>query len=927
MASKQNTRTTIFKTIVQSSIFAVLTLICFLSGDATAATYYVATDGNNSNSGSSTQPWRTIQFAADRAVAGDTVVVRPGQYVGFVLGWDFPQNGTAAQPITFRGESGAIINSRNLRTPDGINLEGASYIVIEGFTVTGLPRAGIRSVLNHHVTIRNNIGDQNNSWGILTGFSDDLLIEGNTMTRSAVEHGIYVGNSGDRPTIRGNIIWGNRANGIHINSDRFAGGDGVISNALVEENIIYNNGLGGGSGINCDGVQNSIIRNNLLYDNHASGISLYKIDGAQGASGNLVINNTIVQASDGRWAINISDGSINNTIRNNIMFSFHSFRGGLTVDAASLSGLVSDYNLGINRYSRDGGSSVLTLAGWRAATGQDSHSLISTPNETFSDFANRDLHLAASSTAIDSGTSLGAPATDLDGNSRSSGNGPDIGAYEWVEVCDPSGGGGGGELDPPPTNDDDGDGISNSSENTDGTDPLDAGSYLTKVTSPVYTVWNGFLQMIGVLELVNSGTTNADVTVSLFTQSSGFCNKVVLTLAPGEQRDLIINDIAGFARDAYGILKISFTGKIDGRVLSYRTGAAVGSYEFAYGLPLRNPTYGPSAVTFNTYQPSLNIGQQVNPVANWLTIINLAQQTKQFRLDYFDQTGSPLFTAVESIPAQGRADRQAGHEVPGKDRVGLIVVTPLDAKSPYLAHNTRYGYGNPAGSSFDFAFPLLTRAGTGRAIAVPITSTLSAGNWVELSNTLAVPTSATIQFYASNGQLLSTEFVALNAREQRHFDASRLLGANRTGFALVLPSARNSIIAQSMVYVREPVSGSILAMYGSQAVESRTGSFFTSYNRFLGMANWLKVINPTNSALNATIRVHHQAGFTDRPISLGANSSADIAIHDETSFPTLADTYGIVEVQTTGQLTAEMLRVHTEPMNGRVDFLTPLPLP
>ena len=41
------------------------------------------------------------------------------------------------------------------------------------------------------------------------------------------------------------------------------GADGIISGALVENNVIYNNGLGGGSGINCDGVQNSVIRNNL----------------------------------------------------------------------------------------------------------------------------------------------------------------------------------------------------------------------------------------------------------------------------------------------------------------------------------------------------------------------------------------------------------------------------------------------------------------------------------------------------------------------------------------------------------------------------------------------------------------------------------------------------------------------------------------
>lgn len=120
------------------------------------------------------------------------------------------------------------------------------------------------------------------------------------MSRSQAEHGIYVSHSGERPVIRKNVVFGNRANGIHMNGDVSQGGDGIISDALVADNTIYDNGLGGGSGINCDGVQSSIFRDNLLYNNHASGISLYQIDAAQPARGNQVLNNTIVMASAGR---------------------------------------------------------------------------------------------------------------------------------------------------------------------------------------------------------------------------------------------------------------------------------------------------------------------------------------------------------------------------------------------------------------------------------------------------------------------------------------------------------------------------------------------------------------------------------------------------------------------------------------------------
>ena len=213
------------------------------------------------------------------------------------------------------------ITQRNATTPDGINLEGADYVTIDGFNVVGMPRTGIRSVINHDVILRNNNLDQNGYWGILTGFSDDLLIENNVASRSVQQHGIYVGNSGDRPIIRNNVLWGNHANGIHMNGDVSQGGDGIISGALVEDNIIYDNGLGGGSGINCDGVQNSLIRNNLIYNEHASGISLYQIDGGGSSTGNLVVNNTVLVAADGRWALNIQDGSTGNTVRNNILYN------------------------------------------------------------------------------------------------------------------------------------------------------------------------------------------------------------------------------------------------------------------------------------------------------------------------------------------------------------------------------------------------------------------------------------------------------------------------------------------------------------------------------------------------------------------------------------------------------------------------------
>jgi CARDB/Right handed beta helix region len=420
--------------LLASLLLAAIVLSAGTAHAAPLRTLYVAPTGSDSADGGAITPWRTLQRAANLVRAGDLVIVRGGHYAGF----DLATSGTAANPIVFSADPGVVVDSPNpVRTQDGINLEGASYIVIEGFTVVGMPRTGIRSVTNSHVTIRRNVGDLNGRWGILTGFSDDLLIEDNEMSRSVAEHGIYVGNSGDRPVIRRNHVWGNSGNGIHMNGDLSQGGDGVISGAVVEANVIHGNGRTGGSGINGDGVQSSRIVNNVLYDNHASGISLYQIDGGQPSRNNLVAHNTIVQAADGRWAVNIQDGATGNHVVNNILLTLHTFRGAIDISADSLSGFVSDSNAVTGRFTMNGGNSVLSLAAWRQATGQDLHSFTSTPAALFVDTAVGDYHLRADAPARDTALTPTDVTTDFEGLARPSGPASDIGADEYHVVTLP----------------------------------------------------------------------------------------------------------------------------------------------------------------------------------------------------------------------------------------------------------------------------------------------------------------------------------------------------------------------------------------------------------------------------------------------------------------------------------------------------------
>lgn len=168
------------------------------------------------------------------------------------MGWDTPNPGTASAPITFDAQPGATITSRNADTADGIDLEpGDNYIVINGFTVNNasgtITRAGIRVTGSDHVTVTNNNVDSCGTWGIFTGFANNIDIENNVTSRSQTGHGIYVSNSSVNPIVRGNTVWGNYASGIQLNGDISQGGNGLITGALIADNIIYDNGVAGGS--------------------------------------------------------------------------------------------------------------------------------------------------------------------------------------------------------------------------------------------------------------------------------------------------------------------------------------------------------------------------------------------------------------------------------------------------------------------------------------------------------------------------------------------------------------------------------------------------------------------------------------------------------------------------------------------------------
>jgi parallel beta-helix repeat protein len=416
--------------------FPLLLLLIGLSGCVTKATnYYVSNAGDNSNNGLSIgNAFLTLQFAADTAVAGDTVFVENGTYVGFDLR---NKNGVSGSPIVFKSTgNNVVINQSGPIRNDGINIENADYIVIDGFISNNMTGNGngIRLVVSNNCVVRNCSCDNNAERGIFTGFTDDILIEYNTCTNSIDEHGIYVSNSSDRPIIRYNECYGNNATGIHMNGDLSAGGDGIISDAQVYGNVLHDNNLA--AGINMDGLENPVIYNNLIYRNHsAQGIALFQQDGAIVTRGAKIYNNTIIVPDDGRWGILVKDGAnVNTEIYNNIIINQHAWRGCIALEDTAQ--FTSNYNILNDKMSDSGDGSTISLSAWQTL-GFDGNSILAgTLASLFVDPTIDNYHLPPGSPAIDAGTDLVSAivTTEIEGNPRPAGTAFDIGAYEYMPL-------------------------------------------------------------------------------------------------------------------------------------------------------------------------------------------------------------------------------------------------------------------------------------------------------------------------------------------------------------------------------------------------------------------------------------------------------------------------------------------------------------
>ncbi|MHC4713163.1 MAG: putative Ig domain-containing protein [Planctomycetota bacterium] len=407
---------------------------------ASGNTYWVATNGNDTWDGSWSTPWATLQHAVDTIAGGDTILVKPGTYVGCRI----ESTGTAVAPKTLMAETvGTVLLNEPAAgaSHNGVlEIENFSltvaYWLVDGFEVDGVNYLyrciDVRGTEN--ITVRNNVTYKAYRTGIFAAFSDYVLVEDNVSYNTG-EHGIYVCNSADNGTVRGNTCYGNVGNGVHMNGDASMGGDGTMTNWLVEKNVCYSNGA---TGINCDGVEDSTLRNNLLYSNGSKGFSLYGIDAAISSRNNRVLNNTAVSRQDGTgyYVLFIGDTAgppVGNKLFNNILYHYStaSNRGSICIATSGETDFESNYNVVMERFGLDDNAQTLSFAEWQAR-GYDLDSIQASDTALFLDAANYDYHLKLGSPAVDGGTTLGDVTEDIEGRSRPQGSEYDIGCYEFV---------------------------------------------------------------------------------------------------------------------------------------------------------------------------------------------------------------------------------------------------------------------------------------------------------------------------------------------------------------------------------------------------------------------------------------------------------------------------------------------------------------
>ena len=372
--------------------------------------YYVDPTGSDSNSGTSSAPFLTIQHAANVVNPGDMVIVRDGTYNNPALSGVgsklivMSRGGTASNHVVFVAEHkwGAKVDGLSNTTATGWEFS-ANYIDVKDFECYGFSD-----------TCMENYNGASSSGGQFIDIAGNNIhdIGRYCTTTTTGRDGIFISNDNV-------IIEGNQIHDI----GRYAPGENGCTNPAH-------------------------------YQNNDHGIY---IDGAFTSANNLTIKNNIFYRNERGWSIQVYPAAVTNLrILNNSFVCGNPYRNGHITLAAPITNSAIENNIswqpttGFLQYDNTSGYSNLSVANnltYQGAVGAESAPagvvlsgnldntdplFVSAPGCTVDDPSVLNAYLQTASPAVDAGLTLSDVPMDYAGTPRPQGIRFDIGAFEYI---------------------------------------------------------------------------------------------------------------------------------------------------------------------------------------------------------------------------------------------------------------------------------------------------------------------------------------------------------------------------------------------------------------------------------------------------------------------------------------------------------------
>ncbi|MBA2720656.1 MAG: right-handed parallel beta-helix repeat-containing protein, partial [Chloroflexi bacterium] len=431
---------------------------------------YVAPTGNDANSGTASSPWATLQKAANSLPANGTVYVRAGTYTGFTMSRSGLSSTSPTSFLAYPGDPRPVI-AANGRV-DVIKFSANHDVVVRGFVIQGAAGgngsgAGIRIENGaYRITIKNNLIQNNRSYGVNINNSTEVVIDGNEVTRN--EEGIYVSRLGAGVRIVNNLV--HHQDKMVVNTSGIANDDhGAVGIALVRttgaiyvgSNQIWSNRAASydyawdGGAFEIYSASNVTMAYNVTWDNE--NVLETGSDGTLGCGNNVFRHNVSYGAtSQGRSFGMFLRCAYNMTVANNVFHNLDQFvfsvKSGNGLWDGSIEGLRIQNNIAVmatgkiigiestlpasvsidrNLFDNTSGgylasvvgkgstNSLATFTSWtgQMGTGIDANPMFTNPSV-------RDYHVQPGSPVIDRGVVLFGTSVPIIGSA------PDIGRYD-----------------------------------------------------------------------------------------------------------------------------------------------------------------------------------------------------------------------------------------------------------------------------------------------------------------------------------------------------------------------------------------------------------------------------------------------------------------------------------------------------------------